>query len=88
VPVYARYPLFCIDKERLLARAEEERIEFADWYRTPVHPLEEADWQAVSLEKGACPRAEEICDQIVSLPVNQKVTDTDIQKTLGFLADF
>ncbi|MBS1715441.1 MAG: DegT/DnrJ/EryC1/StrS family aminotransferase [Armatimonadetes bacterium] len=83
LPVYARFPLLAADKERLLARAEEARVEVADWYRTPVHPLERREWGAVGLEPGSCPRAEKLSDEIVSLPLSLKVTDEDVRKTLA-----
>ena len=85
IPVYARYPLLYEDKARLLARAEESNIEIADWYKTPIHPLGEENWRTVGLEKGSCPRAEQLSKRIISLPINQKVKQEDIDRTLGLL---
>lgn len=88
VPVYARYPLLSPEKSRLVARAEEARIEIAEWYKTPIHPLEESEWRKVGYELGQCPRAERLSDEIISLPVNEKVTAKDIELTLQFLGEF
>lgn len=85
VPVYARWPLFAADKPRVLARAEEAKIEVADWYKTPVHPLPESDWAQVGLQQGSCPRAEELSKQIISLPINQKVSQSDVERTIALL---
>ncbi|MBS1723717.1 MAG: DegT/DnrJ/EryC1/StrS family aminotransferase [Armatimonadetes bacterium] len=87
VPVYARWPLFAEDKERLLAIAEESNVEIADWYTTPIHPLSAADWKQVGYEPGSCPRAESLSAQIVSLPVNQKVNQSDIDRAMELLRD-
>lgn len=88
VPVYARYPLFSPEKSRLSARAEEAKIEVAEWYKTPIHPLEQEDWAKVGYAPGSCPRAESLSDEVVSLPVNEKVTKKDIEATLRFLEEF
>lgn len=85
VPVYARFPLFTSDKVRVLARAKEAKVEVADWYKTPVHPLPQADWAQVGLVPGSCPRAEELSNQIISLPINQKVTPADMERTIALL---
>lgn len=88
VPVYARYPLFCLEKQRVLAKAEETGVEIADWYTTPVHPLGREEWHHVHLEPGSCPRAESLSDQIISLPINQKVKPADVEKTLRLMKEF
>lgn len=88
VPVYARYPLLSPEKARMIARAEEANVEVAEWYKTPIHPLDRDDWAQVHYEPGSCPRAEMLSDEIVSLPVNQKVTDRDIERTLRLLEEF
>ena len=88
VPVYARFPVLCLEKSRLVAKAEEARVEVADWYKTPVHPLVQSDWPLVGLEPGSCPRAEQLSHQIVSFPINAKVRPSDIEATLSLVKDF
>jgi perosamine synthetase len=87
-PVYARYPLFVDNKAALLERAEEAGVEVADWYTTPVHPLERADWAAVGYRAGLCPNAELACARIVSLPTGPRVTEADIERTVSLLNGF
>lgn len=87
-PVYARYPLLTPEKSRMLARAEELSVEVADWYKTPIHPLTREEWRKIGYEAGSCPRAESLSDEIVSLPVNRKVTPKDIELTLKLLNEF
>ncbi|MCW5937027.1 MAG: DegT/DnrJ/EryC1/StrS family aminotransferase [Fimbriimonadaceae bacterium] len=82
---FARYPLLAKDKEALLAKAEEAKVEVADWYKTPIHPAGPESWPAVHYEAGSCPRAEELSRQIVSLPVNKKTTDRDIDAVVRLL---
>lgn len=87
-PVYARFPLFVDNKAALLERAEEAGIEVADWYTTPIHPLERADWGAVGYRAGLCPNAERACERIVSLPTGPRVTAADIDRTVTLLNGF
>ncbi len=71
-PVFSRYPLQVNDKERVLAQAREQRVEVADWYRTPVHPLTKEHAGAVHYDSDACPCAEERSREVISLPTHQR----------------
>jgi len=85
-PVFARYPLLAEGKQDLLRRAERERVELAQWYETPVHPIREPDYGSVGYVKGTCPVAERRCRQIVTLPVNMRTSDdfvSRVQRLLG-----
>lgn len=83
--VFARYPLFVEDKPKVLALAEESKIEIADWYKTPIHPLSQEDWPKIGYEKSSCPRAEVLSGRLISLPVNQKVKQGYIEQISQFL---
>jgi len=83
--VYARYPLRVQEKARLLTAAKKANVELADWYATPVHPLESKDWRLVHYEPGSCPNVEQRCGEVVTLPTHPKVTDGDVARTIAFL---
>ena len=69
----ARYPLRVERKEAFLKLARARKMEVADWYTSPVHPLEGKGLEAVGYQPGICPHAEARCAEVVSLPMNEKV---------------
>lgn len=79
-PVYARYPLRVEDKSKLLVAARKANVELAEWYVSPIHPLEESDWHKVHYMTGTCPNAEQRCDEIVSLPTNSRVSEAYLEE--------
>lgn len=82
-----RYPLRVGRKEELLRLAEEQSIELADWYRTPIHPLSKQESLAVGYDSGQCPVAEKRCLEVVSLPTHAGVGVRDIRRTARFFDD-
>lgn len=83
----ARYPLSVAGKDDLLRLAQDQGIELADWYRTPIHPLGEREAMAVGYQAGQCPAAEKRCLDVVSLPTNSSVGLSDIRRAARFLDD-
>ena len=83
--VFSRYPLISQDKPTLLAKARRANVELADWYSTPVHPLEKDDWDKVYYDAGSCPNAEASCKQIVTLPTHTSVGLRDIERAIKFI---
>ncbi len=83
--VYARYPLLATRKDELLRKAREANVELADWYSTPIHPLQEPEWHKVHYESGLCPNAERLSKHIVSLPTHERVSVSDVNRAIDFL---
>jgi dTDP-4-amino-4,6-dideoxygalactose transaminase len=83
--VFARYPLLAKNKQDLLSRARRERVELAEWYATPIHPLMGQDLALVNYKIGTCPNAEARCQEIVTLPVHKMVRKKDIDHMVEFL---
>jgi dTDP-4-amino-4,6-dideoxygalactose transaminase len=83
--VFARYPLLCPDKQRLLSQAQKLNVEIADWYSTPVHPLQNNEWHLVDYEAQSCPNAEQVSSMIVSLPVGIRVKQKDIDNAVNLI---
>ena len=62
------------------------RVELADWYTTPVHPVPFESLHEVGLDLAECPEAVKRCAEIVSLPVNARVTKTSIERAAALFA--
>ncbi len=84
--VLVRYPLRVAAKEQLLASARRARVELAGWYSTPVHPIPLASLHEVGLDPAECPEAVRRCAEIVTLPVNTRVTEASIERAAAFFA--
>lgn len=87
-PVYARYPLLTDRKAEVLAAARKARVELADWYSTPIHPLEPEEWRSVGYEPGSCPNAESVAGRVVSLPTHLNTRPGDAERAAAFLNRF
>jgi perosamine synthetase len=74
-----RYPLLVEGKAELADRARARRLELAQWYETPIHPLRGAELAVVGYREGSCPNAERNARRIVSLPLNPKVGERDVR---------
>jgi perosamine synthetase len=85
-PVYVRFPVFARDKQRVLERARAARVELADWYRTPVHPLEATAISSAGYVPGSCPRAEDTCRRIVTLPTHHRVRVSKLGEVMKLIA--
>jgi dTDP-4-amino-4,6-dideoxygalactose transaminase len=85
-PVYGRYPLVIDRKQEVLALAPRFRVELADWYATPVHPLAGSALEAAGYRMGACPNAERLTAHVISLPTGPLVDDAQIERAVRFFA--
>ena len=86
-PVYLQYPLLSCAKGQVLARARRKRVALSDIFRTPVHPLAAEDAQMVGYRKGACRVAEQLCETVVSIPLNTRVNAAELQRAIGFVEE-
>ena len=82
---YSRFPILVSNKKLLLERARHHHIEIASFFDSPVHPLETADLEMVGYEIGACPNAEALCQQLVSLPINKNITSAYVKHVFSFV---
>ena len=84
-PILLRYPIRVNNKEDVLARAREERVEIGDWFDSPLHP-KEADRTVFGYREGMCPNAEDAARQVVNLPMHPRISDGEVERTVSFLA--
>lgn len=87
-PVLARYPLVTDRKTDLLRQATEAKVELADFYATPIHPLDAGDLPSVGYQPGCCPEAETMTQRIVSLPINLHVGAKQLRHAARFINSF
>lgn len=82
--VFARYPLLVNDKKKFLENARNAKVELADWYTTPVHPLTEKELPLVGYHPNSCPNAQKRCGQVVTLPTHMGVKKKDVEHALSY----
>jgi perosamine synthetase len=82
--VLLRYPILVDDKAGVLRAAEAHKVEVSDWYASAVHPYTSSDLKKLGYVDGSCPNAEALSKRVVTLPINLRVTDAMLQKTIRF----
>ncbi len=83
-PVFGRYPLMVEDRPALLDGARDARVELADFYASPVHPLRGNSLRRVAYEPGSCPEAEWMSERIVSLPTGLQVDARQVENAVRY----
>lgn len=86
--VYTRFPLLYDSKFDFMKFAEKNRIEVADWYNTPAHPLKGDQWSSVYYEPGTCPNAERNTKRILSFPTHARTPKKDIERITNYINNF
>jgi len=82
---YCRFPVIVKDKQLLLKIARSKHFEISSWYDSPVHPLKGSQLMDVGYIDGSCPNVERLCTSIVSLPVNNRVTEANVRRLCEFI---
>lgn len=80
-----RYPVKVADKEAVLASARQMGIELSDWYSTPVDPLSPEECESIGWDVGHCTRALSLCESVVTLPINSRVSIEQAKKSSNLL---
>ena len=75
-----RIPIYVDNKKKILKNASNTFLELSDFFNSPIHPLEEKDWNQVNYFKGSCPNAEIAGKKIVSFSILNGITKNKIQK--------
>jgi|SRR5687768_2668836 len=83
-PVFGRYPMLVENRKNWLERARGAKVELADFYATPVHPLTGDELRRVGYVPGSCPQAEWIAQRIVSLPTGPQTDRRQIQRAVDY----
>ncbi len=81
---HLRFPLLVGNRDKLLAAAQDERLELGDWMNAPLHPRE-ADASAFRYETGMCPIADDVAQHVINLPTHRHVDGREAERILSFL---
>jgi len=83
--VFLRYPLQVDNKVDLLEAAKRERVRLGDWFLSPIHPNLD-NWELAGYIPGTCPVAEDLSRRVVNIPTGAGLSETEIRRTVDFLA--
>jgi dTDP-4-amino-4,6-dideoxygalactose transaminase len=81
---YLRFPLLVKDRDDFFAEAMKHRIEFGDWFLSPIHPIIK-NFEYWHYEWGKNPIGEKISQHIVNLPTHLGIARNDTERIRGFL---
>jgi len=88
--IYCNYHVFAVrvhgDRNELMNYLERERIQTNIYYPIPLH-LQEAN-RFLEYRKGDFPNAEELCNQIIALPMYPELSSQNIEKVLITINEF
>ena len=81
---FLRYPLRVTDRPRFIASAEKAQVDLGDWFVSPIHPASDQleRWGYLA---GTAPNAERACGEIVNLPTDPTLGDTDVERVIEFM---
>jgi dTDP-4-amino-4,6-dideoxygalactose transaminase len=80
-----RYPVLVANKAALLEDARRAAIEIGSWFETPLHPLTLSNHHLAAYQTGSCPIAEATATSVVNLPLHDRVTQDEADRTVRFL---
>ncbi|MGH9727426.1 MAG: DegT/DnrJ/EryC1/StrS family aminotransferase [Candidatus Acidiferrales bacterium] len=83
-PVLLRYPVRVRNKEKVLERARQRRIELGDWFNYPLHPRE-AKAEAFGYRSGFCLEGERAAREVVNLPLTERTSEKTAREAVAFL---
>ena len=81
-----RYPILTTYKSRILEQAHKRKLDIAGWYMSPVHPLQGDDLAKVDYHRGACPRAEEMINQLIHLPTGPGFNKHNLEEMVKIIS--
>lgn len=85
-PVLLRYPVRVRNKEEVLEKAQQERVELGDWFNHPLHPRE-ANAEAFGYRDGLCPEGERAANEVINLPLTERTTASTAREAVNFLRE-
>jgi perosamine synthetase len=81
---FIKYPLLVKSRESFMREAEKNKIELADWFNSPIHPIQSNfEWWEYNI--GENPVAESISAMMVNLPTHSGVNSSQLEKISSFL---
>lgn len=81
---YLKFSLLIKERAQFFQKAEKEKIEFGDWFLSPIHPIMK-NFELWHYRWGENPIAEKISQHIVNLPNHIRIDEKYVDKVTGFL---
>jgi len=81
-----RYPILTTYKSKIVQQARKHKLDIAEWYMSPVHPLQEDDLVKVDYHRGSCPRAEKMISQLVHLPTGPGLNMHNLEEMVKIIS--
>lgn len=78
---WAQYTLRIADRDMVAARCKAAGVPTAVYYPRPLHKL--GGYQHYPVVPGGCPVAEQLCDEVLSLPMGGYLTDDEIARVIS-----
>lgn len=82
-----RFPLLVKRRDELLKFVEDRGVLLGNWYDIPVAPRG-VDLTSTGYKQGSCPNAEEVCENVVNLPLHVNLAEEDALKVVAIIRDF
>lgn len=79
-----KFPVLVKSKEKILQLAENNNLEIADWFLSPIHPIKN-DLHKWNYESSSNPIAEKISEHIVGLPTHNKIDEKYFERLNLFI---
>ncbi len=79
-----RFPLLITNRDDVLVKLRKQNIYLGKWYDQVVAPRD-LDLKRVGYKSGSCPKAEEICKNIINLPTN--ISEEEARKIINAFND-
>lgn len=87
VHTYIKYPVLVKNREEFLEEAQKNKIEFGDWFISPLHPIIK-NYELWNYKYGDNPIAEKISQHIVNLPTHLRINEDYVAKIEKFLIKY
>ena len=85
-PVYHQYTILCERRDALRTFLQDRGVGTGVFYPIPLH-LQKC-FASVGCEAGACPVAERLCEQVVSLPCHPMLSEEDVDYVSSCVHEF
>jgi len=80
-----RFPVQVTNKDQVLQKAKHARVEIGSWFDTPLHPLPLSEHDLIGYQLGSCPIAETTCNNVINLPLHDRVDSAEAERVVNFL---
>ena len=69
----------------MLEKSRRAGVEIGSWFETPLHPLPLSEHHRIEYQSGCCPIAESTANQVINLPLHDRVDRPEAERIVRFL---